>query len=120
MRSYRLEVNDGQMVVHGAIFAPHLRHDRQLQHGCSLPRAKVGEQDDLAVWKFDGVVMPARVLRVYLPEPREPSAGIPFPEETKERATPFDITIKREFGTWHKADRYRRRIHGCKAARRGS
>lgn len=116
-RSYRLDVNNGRPAIRRAIFAPHLRHDRQLQYGCSLPRAKISQQDNLAVWKLDGVVVPARVFHVHLPKTRDPATGIPFPEESKDGAAPLDIMIEREFGARLEADRYRRRIDGCEAAR---
>jgi hypothetical protein len=71
----------------------------------------------LAIRKLDSVVMPARMLGVHLPKARDPSAGIPFPEETEEGATPLDITIKRKFGTRQEADRNCRLVDGCEAAR---
>jgi hypothetical protein len=52
-----------------------------------------------------------------LPKARDPATGIPFPEEAKDGAAPLDIMIERKFGAWLEADRYRRRIDGCEAAR---
>jgi hypothetical protein len=61
-----------------------------------------------------------RVLRVHLPEAREPSAGPPFLKETKERSAPLDVAFEREFAARQKANRYCRLIHGSEAAGGGA
>jgi hypothetical protein len=120
MRSDRFDVDHGHMAVRPAIFARDPCNDRQLHHGSPLPRVEVREQDDLAVRKFDGVMMRRRVLRVHLPETREPPTGSPFLEQTKERSTPLDFIFKRKLGAWQQANRNSRLIDGSKAAGGGA
>ena len=43
----------------------------KLQHGRALALAKMREQHDLAVWKFQRIMMRAAIVHVHLPEPRD-------------------------------------------------
>ena len=118
MRADRLDIDHCHMSIRRAILTPHPRYGRQLQHGCSLSRAKVREQDDPPVRKLDGIVVHCRVLGIHLTETGEPSARLPFlkqTEEAKKRLTPLDVVFKCEFGARQEADRDRRRIGRCEA-----
>ncbi|WGS19770.1 MULTISPECIES: hypothetical protein [unclassified Bradyrhizobium] len=116
----RLGVDHCHVGFRQKILVRHPGQDWQLQHGRSLSRAKVRQQHDLAVRKFDGVVMSGCALHVHLPEAREPTAVRPSLKQTKERATPLDVIFKRKFGARQKTDRYRGLIDGCKAAGTGA
>lgn len=120
MRAIRLDVDDGRMAVRRRMFATHLAYGRQLQHRGSLSRTKVGEQDDAAVRKLDGIMVRRRMLHVHLTEAGKPSAGLPFLKKTKERPTPLDVIFERQFSARQKADRYRWRIVGREAAGGGA
>jgi hypothetical protein len=120
MRAIRFDIDDRRMVVHRSMFAAHLADGRQLQHRCSLSRTKVGEQDDPAVRKLEGIMVRRRMLRVHLTEAGEPSAGLPLLEKAKEWPTPLDVIFERQFSARQKADRYRWRIVGREAASGGA
>src|SRR5215831_19499681 len=89
MRSGRHDIGGRniRLTLRSTVIATHLRRGRQLQHDCPLPWAQIGEQDDCTIWKLDSVMMPLRVLRVYLPEASELSAKPLFLEEPEERPT---------------------------------
>jgi hypothetical protein len=94
VRPNRLGV-DGSNAPGWPIVATRLSSDRQLQHRGLLSRMKVGEQDDAAVRKLEGIVVPRRMVHIQLTEAGEPTAGRAPLEKTKERPAPLDIAFKR-------------------------
>jgi hypothetical protein len=75
---------------------------RKLQHRCPLTGTQLCEKRELAVGKFQRVMVRVGPL-IDLPETREPRPDAPKPhlwKELRERMIAYSILAKGKFGTW--------------------
>ena len=87
-----------------------LRLEWQLQHGGALACTNVRHQDDLAIREFQGVMMRAGIVGVYLSETGHAVThrGSPPEKELKSGNYPFDLALKDNFCAGQQTDRYSR------------
>jgi len=72
----------------------------ELQYGCRLTFRKAGQQHDVPVWEFDGVVMGCRPVFVNLSEDCSPmfdSLGLPSEQAARHGN---DFASKCQLGAW--------------------
>jgi hypothetical protein len=69
---------------------------RHLQYGSALARAQPRHQDDLAIWKFQGIVMHARLVEVDLAETGD-SLTKPATSQNAQRRLAFNVAIESQF-----------------------
>jgi len=83
---------------------------RKLQHDRALAFAKMREQHDLAVGKFQRIMVGAGVVHVHLPEPCDPVRQRFGPPEQKLETgeMTLDLILKGDLGAGKKADGYPR------------
>ena len=83
---------------------------RKLQHDRALAFAKMREQHDLSVGKFQRIMVRARLVHVHLPESGDPVRQRPGPPEQKLEAgeMTLDLFLKNDLGARKEADGYRR------------
>src|SRR6516165_5893110 len=94
--------------------------NRQLQHRRALAFAKAREQNHLSVREFQRIVVDGGIIRIDLPEAREPLPDLLVWQKTDaERRLALDILIERNFGTGQQADRNIRLADRRKPARDG-
>jgi hypothetical protein len=91
---------------------------RKLQHDPGLAFAKMREQHDLSVGKFQRIMVRARLVHVHLPESSEPLRQRPGPPEQKLEAgeMTLDLFLKNDLGARKEADGYFRFVHRGKSA----
>jgi hypothetical protein len=88
---------------------------RKLQHDRALASR---EQHDLAVGKFQRIMVRARLVHVHLPESGDPVMQRPGPPEQKLEAgeMTLDLFLKNDLGARKEADGYPRFFHRGKSA----
>jgi hypothetical protein len=91
---------------------------RKLQHDRALAFAKMREQHDLSVGKFQRIMVRARLVDVHLPESGDPVRQRPGPPEQKLEAgeMTLDLFLKNDLGARKEADGYPRFFHRGKSA----
>src|SRR3954454_18462858 len=94
-----------------------LRLEWQLQHGGALACTNVCHQDDLAIREFQGVMMRAGLVGVYLSETSHAvrHRGSPPEKDLKSGNSPFDLALKDNFCARQQTDRYSR-LSFCREA----
>jgi len=91
---------------------------RKLQHGRALAFAKMRDQHNLAVGKFQRIMMGAGVIHVHLPEPGNLMRQRLGPPEQKVEAgeMALDLVLEGDLGARKQADGYSRFVPRGKAA----
>ena len=91
---------------------------RKLQHDRALAFAKMREQHDLSVGKFQRIMVRARLVHVHLPELGDPVRQRPGPPEQKLVAgeMTLDLFLKNDLSARKEADGYPRFFHRGKSA----
>ena len=89
---------------------------RQLQHGRALALDQAREQHHKSVGEFQRVVMDHGIIRIDLPETREPLSDFLVPEDANaERWLAFDVVIERDLGTRQQTNSDMRLADGSEA-----
>ena len=101
-------------------FARDPRRGRQLQHGRPLAFAQTGDQHDLPIGEFQGVVMHVRAIHVDLPESSHlisKFTELHARERAAKRMVALHLAIECHFGAGKKAHRHIRFSDGSKTSR---
>src|SRR5262245_32634148 len=90
----------------------------QLQHGCLLALAKVGDQHDLSIRELERIMIRRRLSEVGLSEASHFVRCFPGGQET-ERSIALDFFFECQLSPWQQAHGYARLTGITEAARNG-